>query len=254
MNMSSRQLNPIKRGFGSKLLKLLALVTLAYTPSFAQGGPFGQPSIFWSGITATATWGSNNVNNGFARTTQAPLYPTGIVAVSFSNLTGAPVNCNVALNFGGQVGTTGSGALTTQNFTPSGTQTQYFRLQQAATFAFGLFTVVIPQWSCATYPTTGTINIEFIPDVTQSFSYYHATTNTSQTLKNGPAFVHSVVINGAGTTETITLFDNNACAGSSVAIITAVAGASFIYDVQTTVGLCVQTAGGAAGDFTVTYR
>ena len=231
---------------------LFSLVCCAM--AVGQGGSFGQPNMVWQGVSATQAWGTNTVAGGYARTAQAPVYSSGIVAITITNMTGAPSACNFSMSFGGQTGNANSGVITTANYAPANNVTQYLRLTTTNAGPFGNYTTGYPQWACATFPTTGTMTVEFVSDSQPVYVYYHASTNTTQTLKSFSAFVHTVTINNPGTTEVITLFDNGACSGTVIAAIVPTVTVTLVLDVQTTTGLCVQTSGTTAGDTTVTYR
>jgi hypothetical protein len=80
------------------------------------------------------------------------------------------------------------------------------------------------------------------------------TTATSTQVKTTPGFLHQVVISTKGTTATLTIFDNTSCAGTKIATIDATAqAASFVYDVQFNLGLCI-TSTGTVGDYTISYQ
>ena len=242
--------------------RLLCSLILLCGFAVAQGGQFGAPSVAWTGIPATTLQGSSGVSaspSPYAKGTTYPVPGSGIVVITTSNFTGSPSTCVVQISFGSTV----AFASTISNgttFTPlTGTNNNIFRvgLGVAGTAPYGFYSVVWPNWTCTTYPTGGTLNIEFIPDVPPLPNLYgHVTTNTSSVFKTSPSLLHSVVINTPGSTETITIYDNTTCTGTIVGVVTspATVGQTILYDVQTNTGLCVLTAGTTAGDYTVTYR
>lgn len=89
-----------------------------------------------------------------------------------------------------------------------------------------------------------------------SFQYINITSNTSTQVKTGSGFFHAFIVSTKGATgNTATVFDNSACSGTKIATIdTTASGATYIYDVQFNTGLCITTATGTAGDFTVSFR
>jgi hypothetical protein len=90
-----------------------------------------------------------------------------------------------------------------------------------------------------------------------SYQYVNITTNTNTVVKTSPGFLHQVIISTKGSTnETLTLFDNTTCTGTKIATIDATAqAATFSYDVQFNVGLCITSATGTTpGDYTISYR
>jgi hypothetical protein len=117
-------------------------------------------------------------------------------------------------------------------------------------------TTAAATWSCGTYPTGGSAQVEFVPDGFSSYTYTHITTNANTVLKQTPAALSSITINQAGTGETITVWDNVSCSGTSIAVLTGFSsGQQFTYGTPTTLnGLCIQTSGTTAGDYTVSWR
>lgn len=88
------------------------------------------------------------------------------------------------------------------------------------------------------------------------FIYKHINSLTSTQVKTGSGYLHGFVINTKGaTSSTATLFDNTACSGTTIAVIDTTAGIGMVLeDVQFNVGLCVLTAAGTVGDYTVSYK
>lgn len=124
----------------------------------------------------------------------------------------------------------------------------------------GLYTslIVTASFSGGTNPVA-TFNVYASANSAPSsivYLYVNITTNTSTQVKTGAGFLHQVIISTKGTTlNTMTMFDNTACSGTKIATIdTTAQGASFAYDVQFNTGLCITTATGTAGDFTISYR
>ena len=110
-------------------------------------------------------------------------------------------------------------------------------------------------FTCSAYASAGFESVEFIPDVsTNVFDYNHITTNTNTLLRSSPTILHTITINTIGSGETITVYDNSVCSTTVIAVITPAAGATFTFDVSTTNGLCITTAGTTPGDYTVAFR
>jgi hypothetical protein len=88
------------------------------------------------------------------------------------------------------------------------------------------------------------------------YRYQNITTNASTQLKTGSGFLHSVTVNNPGTTETLAIFDNTACSGTAIATTGSLAAAqvTLLYDIQFNAGLCIISAGAAAGNFTVSFQ
>jgi len=91
----------------------------------------------------------------------------------------------------------------------------------------------------------------------QTFQYANITlaAPTTTTLKTTPGVLHSVCVNTADNTGTITIFDNTAGSGTTIGTITSYTGVvgCQIYDVAFWKGLTVVTAT-AAMDVTVSFR
>lgn len=79
-------------------------------------------------------------------------------------------------------------------------------------------------------------------------------TSATTTIKTGPGYLHSITVNTAGTTSTATVYDNTTNSGTKIATIDTTAKGTLTYDLAFSTGLTIVTAGGAAGDLTVTYR
>jgi len=84
--------------------------------------------------------------------------------------------------------------------------------------------------------------------------YANITSNASTQVKSVAGFLHSIVINAPGSSETLTLFDNTSCAGTKIGTVTVAAAQPLTYDVQFLTGLCITSAGTTAGDYTVSYQ
>lgn len=237
--------------------KFLLLFLLISIPVLAQQGPFAPVDTTWFNLNATTAFnpGPNSLHS-----LSSPVYGYGSIIITTSAIGGAPTNCSVSINFTGQsfssqvppfspiFQATAAGP----SFNPNSNTVIFQRLTGGS---FAPYYQVSPSWSCATYPTSGNVTIEFIGDSWPVYLYSHINTNTNTVLKQNPAFLHTVVINAQGTSEVLTIFDNTACSGTVIAAITlAATDQFFLYDVQTNVGLCVTSSGTTAGDYTVSFR
>lgn len=95
-------------------------------------------------------------------------------------------------------------------------------------------------------------------DPVSGYSYGRMSTATTTTFKSGAGFFHTLNVNRAIATGTITIYDNTVASGTIIALITF--GAAVLsdppllalYDVAFTTGLTIITS--AATDLTVSYR
>lgn len=85
--------------------------------------------------------------------------------------------------------------------------------------------------------------------------YTRIATSVTTVLNSRPigGVLRQIVINAPGTGWTITVFDNTAASGATIAVITPTAPATLEYDLQYTQGLTILTAGATPGDITVVY-
>jgi hypothetical protein len=84
-----------------------------------------------------------------------------------------------------------------------------------------------------------------------NFGYAHINTNATTTLAQRLGTLHNIVVNNAGTSATITVYDNTAASGAVIAVITPVAGGNYCFDAVFNNGLTVVTTG--TPDITVTF-
>lgn len=94
--------------------------------------------------------------------------------------------------------------------------------------------------------------------IAMDYRYSNLTTSASSLLKATPGLVRRINVNTIGTTSTAKLYDNSSCAAGvtmvPIASASTVAVGPHEYDVKTSTGICVVTAGGAAADLTVVWR
>jgi hypothetical protein len=241
----------IAAGLWRIMLKRL-LFTLALLCGIAaaqNGGAFPPTSLIFPSLNM-----ASSSSNATQLVTPAAFWGSGTWIMNMSNVSGSPSGCTLSFTYTGTISSnTGTSGITIPLTVSNGTKSGRSEMTAAVT---GPYNAVSFSYGCTNLPTTGTAQIEFIPDYNVRQLYSHIASNTSVTIGTGPVFLHTLVINTPGSTETITLYDNSACSGTTIAIVTtpAVVGQTLIYDVQTTTGLCITTAGTTAGDYTVTYR
>lgn len=131
--------------------------------------------------------------------------------------------------------------------------------------ALGASTAVIGHTIVDTAPTTA-VTIASMPSTpvtvaatltTQmaGWSFSNVVTNATTVVKSGAGVLHCVTVNGLGTTETATVYDNTAASGTKIGTVSVSAvGQTGCYDVAFATGLTVVTAGAVAADITVSYR
>jgi hypothetical protein len=89
------------------------------------------------------------------------------------------------------------------------------------------------------------------------YNYTHISTATNTLIASKPTELHTIVVNIGTTSPTVTVVDTSAsnCTGGTAVSGAAVAtaGSTLTFDVVTTNGLCIVTAG-ATIDVTVSWR
>jgi hypothetical protein len=242
--------------------RLVLCLALLCGMAAAQGGLYPSPSVYFPVASATQAVSVSVVANP-ANFKQLPFpsYSAGSIMPNFLGTTGAPSGCVITIYFTESntpqtnlvlvPASAAVGPLTTNTVARVTVPAVY-----SQTPALGPFGVVTYSYTCTTYPTAGTFQLEFVPDPQPVFQYAHIASNSTFALRQSAGQLHTVTINTPGTTEVLTVYDNSACTGQVIATITtpAVAGVTLTYDVATTIGLCIQTTGTTAGDYTVSYR
>lgn len=248
-------------------VSLLYFASAFAPPAVAQGQPPGislgtfplNQAI--TNIASQLRWAISTV----------PINPSGMIYVNYTGtVTGSPSGCLTGVAFASTNVTNISGSGGTFIFdsptvaiTP-GAAPLGGHISTDGAPLLG-FTSLAPVYTCTTYPTGGTVTFEFVPDPVPLYNYLHVTTNNTFLLKGNCGLntcigtLHAIVINQPGTSETITVFDSQQTACTSpVGTVAIVAGfnvnQSYIYDATTTAGLCIQTSGTTAGDYTIVYR
>lgn len=86
-------------------------------------------------------------------------------------------------------------------------------------------------------------------------SYAHINTSATTTVKSGSGVLEGVIVGGAGSSWTATIYDNTAGSGTVIAVLTPnSAHGSIDANLAFSTGLTVVTAGTTAGDLTFVYR
>ena len=87
-----------------------------------------------------------------------------------------------------------------------------------------------------------------------AFKYTNITGQATTTIKSGSGVLHTICVNTAAATETITIYDNTAGSGTKIGTATVYASTNpcLTYDVNFATGLTLVTAT-ASSDLTVSY-
>lgn len=115
--------------------------------------------------------------------------------------------------------------------------------------------VSITASSCQPISTSAPMPVNSVFE--SGFAYTHIASNASTVIKAAPGVLHTLMIGSKGTSsETATLYDNTTCTGTVIAVVDLAGNdaTSQNYDIAFATGLCIATAGGTAGDITVSYK
>jgi hypothetical protein len=109
----------------------------------------------------------------------------------------------------------------------------------------------------ATPTVTGKLSTQNCPSGStvcyrQDWLYNNITTNTTTEVATGAGTFHGICINSAGSTSTVTIYDNTAASGNKIGTVGANAEGCFYYDAHFSTGLTVVTTG--SPDITVMYN
>ena len=87
-----------------------------------------------------------------------------------------------------------------------------------------------------------------------TFKYTNITGQATTTIKSGSGVLHTICVNTAAATETITIYDNTAGSGTKIGTATVYASANpcLTYDIYFATGLTIVTAT-ASSDLTISY-
>jgi hypothetical protein len=87
-------------------------------------------------------------------------------------------------------------------------------------------------------------------------NYTNITSKTTTVVKTGPGVLKSIIINKAGSADTLTIYDNTAGSGTTIGTITVTASVNFVfnYEAAFSTGLTIVSGGTTAGDYTVIWR
>lgn len=103
--------------------------------------------------------------------------------------------------------------------------------------------------------TNGALNVVNAASSTGGYAFSNLKANATTTIKSGVGRLHSLTINTKGITNTITVYDNTAGSGTTIATIdTTLSQETLTFDLAFTTGLTVVIAGGTAADITITYK
>ena len=103
--------------------------------------------------------------------------------------------------------------------------------------------------------TNGALNVVHAASSTGGYAFSNLKANATTTVKSGTGRLHSITINTKGITNTITVYDNTAGSGTTIATIdTTLSQETLTFDLAFTTGLTVVIAGGTAADITITYK
>jgi len=87
--------------------------------------------------------------------------------------------------------------------------------------------------------------------------YSKITTSGTTVLKKSNGSLGRLIVSGPGTTWTIQIFDSDGVSGTPIfggtAVTVPAAGTVIVFDLNFNQGLTVVTAGGAAGEITITW-
>jgi hypothetical protein len=276
---------------GCGMRRLILTLFLLSAAALAQSFP--PPSVTWFNLPITAAWGNSAQTNSFTKPTSGEVYPSGALVVTMQGVAGATAasNCSILLSFGGTV--TG-GALTVvshsrtpvtilnapiptagnisslviangSNFYRVGFVNPFSSPQQNANVISSPFISVTPSFSCTTYATAGTMNIEFVPDITPVYSYAElsfgaATPPTSPfTLKTAAGELYSVNVTVPMAGQTIAFFDAASCVNATgepeIANVSTATLTTYIFHANFVNGLCMIFGTGlTAGSIEVSFR
>lgn len=137
-----------------KFISVLAALVLVPAAAFAQTtftytAASGVSLFNAQSATAAATGGPARLPN---------FSGSGTLTVTGAGITGSPSGCAVALEYQGNNSTTPTAAVATVDFTPGNTA-QTFAVSPSAPTGDQYVAV----YSCATYPTAGTVTVSFSP-------------------------------------------------------------------------------------------
>lgn len=234
---------------------LLALMPLAHAQVITPSGFHTSTVLPPKNITGP-------FNTGWVATwPNLPSVSKGTVWATISGFSGTASGCSFVVYWGTQTFTQPAQVGVPTNFVDNTASITYTITASGTTGffvtgdAFRPSTAIDIRFACTTYASTGTVLFEYIPDSSfGQYNYTHLTSNSSFINSSNPSLLHTVVIGNAGSSETITIYDNSVCSGNVISVITPVAGSTYTFDVSTQNGLCVTTAGTTAGDTTVTWR
>jgi hypothetical protein len=85
-------------------------------------------------------------------------------------------------------------------------------------------------------------------------SYANITSSTTTVVKSGSGVLDRIVVNTAGSTHVLTIYDNTAGSGTKIGTASANAQGTLHFNVRFATGLTIVSSGGTPADVTVSYR
>lgn len=196
-----------------------------------------------SGTGTSATPSINNIQpaaNEFAVMGVA----VGTAAQAVSATAGTPWTLDSTQNSGGTpAGLFSFGSLSTVISTPQA-------LTPKATIASSEpYAMAVATFRSVSLAVSGAVQIS-------GSNYTNITSKTTTTCKTGPGVLKAIIINKAGSSDTLTVYDNTAGSGTTIGSITVTASVNFVftYEAAFSTGLTVVSGGTTAGDYTVIWR
>lgn len=82
------------------------------------------------------------------------------------------------------------------------------------------------------------------------------TTNADTNIKSSPGMLVGIVVNTAGTTSNVKIYNDadGTCSSGLIGTFSTLAQTVLNLNITMSVGICAKTAGGAAADITILYR
>lgn len=85
-------------------------------------------------------------------------------------------------------------------------------------------------------------------------SFENITINTNMVLASRPSNFVGIVVNTAGVTSSVTVYDNTLCTGTKIGTFSTLVQGSVLVGARAGTGICVTTAGGTPADITVLWH
>lgn len=85
-------------------------------------------------------------------------------------------------------------------------------------------------------------------------SFTNITTNTSYLVKSSSGVFAGIIVNTAGTTSSVAVYDNVSCGTTKIGTFSTTTQASILVNVNVVSGICVIATGGTPADITILWR